>query len=626
MAKVNTVVPQVSSWIGLKDFVRAAFSGPAPFTCARTEWQFLCEYRETARHWAVWALAAAACQLLLFIAVPPLLNHSYNAGAIAVRSCIALLLVACAVLFMVGPAIVVRHYVVVAGATSSLAFSLILAVMILPSLGSTTDSPSPLPALMFGLFLHYSYLRLPLTVAATIGWAVSTVVLLAAPMVVGGPTHFRTVVFLLMTNIMGMILCRSIEARERELYLQRSRAEAANADSRQRALAAEQANEAKARLIAAVSHDLRQPMMAAITHLEVMRAKQERNEQVPARTHAALVSESLSSLSATLDHLLTAARYEGATAPVNIQSVDLRSIFFEMKDLFGNVADDNGVELRIEPPDEIVGVVTDRQAILRVLSNVLSNSVKFTSVKSFGARIVRLRAQVADNYCKVVISDTGIGISKENLKRIWEPYFQVDNLERNRARGVGLGLYLVATIIDRLPQHSISLSSKLGRGSCTSIRLPAIPTYTVVPPVRGHLSREDLETLRGAHVVLIEDDQAVRFALESLLTEWGVGVTSGVSFEVVMLEPAIRERAIDAVITDYRLPMNKCGLDCVRELRALAGADLPAVMFTGEADPQDIKTDLLKDIVLLQKPFDPHALAAPLLKAVNAARAREAQC
>jgi CheY-like chemotaxis protein len=220
------------------------------------------------------------------------------------------------------------------------------------------------------------------------------------------------------------------------------------------------------------------------------------------------------------------------------------------------------------------------------------------------------------------VVDTGIGISKEHLESIWQPYFQVANSERNRERGLGLGLFLVHRALDHLPGHSLELRSRPGRGSRFTLRLPGswFNRPEVEPTRSSTLTDEELDALSGGYVLLLEDDREARHALQELLSDWGLVFASGATLEELIADADDGGRIADALITDYRLPGGRTGVDCIAALRERFDAPIPAVVITGESDLAAVRSRLPAGAKLLQKPFDPAALARPLLDAVRAAR------
>lgn len=586
--------------------------------------EFLEEFRTTGLRWSAYACYAASAMLLLFILVPSLSNR-YSAGALWIRIVLVIVLSVVAWLLNFRPTFAIAHYVALVALCALSVLAGVLAIMAVPSFGSVAIGFSPLPAALFALFLVYGFLRLPLGVGTALGWSFSIAVVIFVPSEAQGAGHIRVLTYLLAANCFGMLLCRSLETRERELFHQRRRAEAAQAELDRRARAAEEAHMEKTRLMAAVSHDLRQPMMAAVHHVSLLERRLQKRDLDSAERQARALSDSVSVLAATLDHLLTAARYDSGTEPITIESVELQPILARLRETFDADAAARGIELRIRHPGRRLVVTTDATAFWRVLMNLVSNAIKFTDPHGRAGRGVVVRATLRDGVCRIDVADTGIGIAPEYLDAIWQPYFQVANSERSRVRGLGLGLFLVRRALDHLPNHRMRLRSKPGRGSRFSVFLPGLELGEPEFLFRGHdrIAESDLEQLRGAYVVVLEDDVHARRALEDLLSDWSVLFTSCASLVELLDGIDSQERLVDFIISDYRLAGTATGTDAIVAIREALGAQIPAVIVTGESATGPIRERLPVDTLMLQKPFEATALALPLLEAVRSARRAE---
>jgi signal transduction histidine kinase/CheY-like chemotaxis protein len=485
------------------------------------------------------------------------------------------------------------------------------------------------PVVLFGLFLHYAFLRLPLKSSALIGWVVAGAAMQWSPAVVGGNETLRNFVYLAFANLAGMAICRSHEQRERALFAQRNELEVARTEARERAAAAEEANREKTRLIAAVSHDLRQPMMAAVAHLDVLRHRLDAGELRAAVEQSRRAESSVAVLGATLDHLLTAARYDSGTEAIRLDWVDADLLLRQLHDSFAAAASGRGVTLRLRASRRRVLVRTDVRSLHRVLTNLISNAVKFTDGRTARRPCVLVTLRLRGDTCRIAVRDNGLGIAPEHHASIWMPYVQVNNAERDRERGLGLGLFLVRRIVEQLPGHAIAMRSAPGRGSCFEVTLPSLVTGDVAPPADepvdepalGAVERADLV---GAYVLLIEDDREARESLRDMLQAWGVLVSAGATLGEALGPDANSDRLLDAVICDYRLPGGENGLDCIERLGRHLGYSPGAVVITGESDVGRIRAAAPAGVTVLHKPFSPRSLATPLLAAVRRARAIEA--
>ncbi|GAA4416254.1 hypothetical protein GCM10023089_38070 [Quisquiliibacterium transsilvanicum] len=409
---------------------------------------FLMQYRAGALSGARLAGAAGGFAYLAFFFVARF-TEPHEASALIVRIVLAMMLFAVALIYHFKPLSAQQHYLLLAGGASALALGGVVYLLFLGPHGSRALQTGASPALIFGLFLHYAFLRLPLWCAAGVGWSVSVAFLLgASPMVVGGNAELRTLIYIVFSNFVGMIVCHHFEARERALYFERRRAESAETDARERAQAAEDAHAEKTRLLAAVSHDLRQPIMAASTHLSVLRNKLGKGELALADEQLGHVRESVAMLGSTLDHLLTAARYDSQNEPIRIEAVEIGPLLEQIRRTFEPEAARKGLELRVRLPAQRVMVTSDATALWRVLMNLVSNALKFTDSEGRPGRGVVVRARVRGGCCRIDVVDTGMGIASEHMDAIWQAYFQVQNAERSRSRGLGLGLFLVRRALD----------------------------------------------------------------------------------------------------------------------------------------------------------------------------------
>ncbi len=590
-----------------------------------SERAFLAEFRQEATNWAAYAAIAGALLFLVFLAVA-WLSERHTVAALVIRAFLVAFLLSVAVTLWWRKGVSVDNYVAIAGFASAVALGGTVLLQALPGGGSQAVAVQASPAIMFGLFLHYAFLRLPLRVSASIGWSVGAAAVMWAPMVTGGSETVRNAVYLSFANIFGMVICRLIESRERELFHQRRQAEAARIEARERQGAAEEANRQKTRLIAAVSHDLRQPMTAAVAHLDVLQLRLERGDHKGACLQAAKAQAAVAVLGTTLDHLLTAARYDSGTEALRVELTELAPLLKELHEAFAPEAAARGIELRIRLPRDRVLLDTDRRSIHRVMSNLISNAIKFTDRRPDRHGGVLVTARLKGRVCRLDIVDTGIGIQPEDVEEIWKPYVQLNNVERDRERGLGLGLYLVQRIVEQLPGHAVGMRSKPGRGSRFTLTVPGCRLdggREAAPLVVGPVARADVSPLIGAYVMLLEDDLDARVSLATLLGEWGVLVDSGATLGQLFDGDSEPERLVDAIVCDYRLAAGVTGIDAIASIRNRLGYAPHAVLITGEADIAPLRKMVGPSTAVLHKPFSSDVLAGLLLDAVRAMRQME---
>lgn len=597
---------------------------PSTAQAARVDGDFLVEFRSAGLRWTQYACLAVGALLLLFLTLPQLSNR-YTPSAVQIRLGMLAVVASMAYILHRYSDFAVRHYALLVGSACSVTLGGVAVLVAMHDVGAVAAGFSPVPAVLVGLFIGYGFLRLPLKVIASICWGFSLLTVLLAPGGFSGDGQIRLFLYVLTMNVLGMVLCHSIETRERELFVHRRRAEAAQAELKERAVAAEEAHMEKTRLLAAVNHDLRQPMMATTAYLAVLGNKLKQRDLEQAGKQLAHLQGAVGLLETSLDHLLTAARYDSGTEPMRIEMVELEPLLQQIAETFGPDAHRRGIELRVRAPAVRLLVKTDATALWRVLMNLVSNAVKFTESRGRKGRGVTVRAALVGDGCRIDIADTGIGIPQEYLDSIWQPYFQVGNAERDRSRGLGLGLFLVRRALDHLPGHRLALRSRPGRGSRFSVFLPGarLREARVAKPVRPKLDPIALDVLRGAYVLVLEDDHDARRAILALLDDWGVLHASGATLEELLDDAGTSTRSADALISDYRLPGGRTGAECIESVRSALDECVPAVIITAESDLAAIRDGMPFETQILQKPFDPNDLAAFLYAAILRARRLE---
>ncbi len=589
-----------------------------------SENDFIVHYRTGALRGAILASVSAGLIYFSFTLVA-LISEPYGDAAIFIRLFLFLSLLSVAFVFNTCEEFSVKNYPWLAGGASLLALGGVVCLLSMGPHGARGIEVGASPAFVFGLFLHYTLLRLPLLVASGIGILSSSAYLVwSEPLVIGGNSEVRALVYLFFTNIIGCLMCSWFEDRERELFYQRRYAEAAKKESQEKARAAEEAHAEKARLLAAVSHDLRQPLSAASATVAAFVRRLRRDDFSRAEDYINRIGNSIYIIGETLDHLLMAAKYDSGNESIKVELVNLRGLLVRLDQTFRDQSAEKGLEFRVRLPSDDVYVETDSVALWRVLMNLTSNALKFTESDGGGVRGVVVRCHLKNGRCSIDVVDTGVGISPADQTVVWQPYLQVGE-EGARGRGLGLGLFLVRRVLDHLPSHSIRLRSRLGRGSRFTVCLPAIELRdsNFFASDRTPLQESTLSILQGAYVLVLEDDLDSRRAILGLLDDWGVVHASGATLQELIEEAEADGRAPDALITDYRLPGGLTGCQCVVELRRVMEAELPAIVVTGESDLDMIRASLPEDSHLLQKPFDVAVLAGLLLEAVERARRAE---
>ena len=368
----------------------------------------------------------------------------------------------------------------------------------------------------------------------------------------------------------------------------------ATAEAEQSRAWAERANLAKSKFLAMASHDLRQPMHALELFLAQL-AGMDMDER--ARHLVGLSARSADALGALLDALLDISRLDAGVTEPSFVALPLAPLFERLEREFGPLAGAKGLQLRVVHTASTVH--TDAQLFERILRNLLSNAITYTDSGS-----VMLACRRHGGRCRIEVRDSGPGIHPIQQALVFEEFVQVDNPERDRRKGLGLGL----AIVDRLVQllgHRIELRSAIGRGSTFTVTADAAPAPTEIAA-----SADGEYNLTGVSVFVIDDDALVLEATVSLLVSWGCVVTAGDSAAEVMARAPASAAAPDLVLCDHRLRAGRLGSQEIADLRAHFGPDLKAALISGDTDSSTLADAAAADLPILHKPVSAMRLRA----------------
>ena len=358
--------------------------------------------------------------------------------------------------------------------------------------------------------------------------------------------------------------------------------------------AAKQADHAKSSFLSAASHDLRQPLQ---TLNLLQRALKPRIRDEESQTMLAGISRSVGTMSSILSSLLDVNRLEAGALIPSISTFPLNDIFDSIAADFSEPAKEKGLELRIVRSG--ISIRSDQRMIEEMLRNLLSNAIRYTDR---GKIVVGCRR--ADDKVLIEVWDSGVGIMGDQINRIFEEYYQVN--ESADLGGIGLGLAIVQRLA-KLLDHRIDVRSVPGKGSGFSIEVPLADKSTIAQDHSKALP-ETADAPFMANILIIEDESDVRAALDSLLRSLGLSVLSAVSGHEALVLVAKSGMRPDLVISDYNLPGTMNGAESIEALRAALSWKIPGIVLTGDTRSQVIESIATYDIAVVAKPCDANEL------------------
>ncbi|HEX2010824.1 MAG TPA: ATP-binding protein, partial [Roseateles sp.] len=335
---------------------------------------------------------------------------------------------------------------------------------------------------------------------------------------------------------------------------------------------AESAIRAKTRFFASASHDLRQPMHtlslfgAALT----MRPLDEPSAEIARNMNMALRS-----LASQMDALLDISKLDAQVVEVNNEAFSLSGWLTRLQQEFVPAALSKGLRIHLDCPPQAY-VESDPVLLERVVRNLIDNAIKYT--QSGG---IYISAQRQGELWRVAVRDTGVGIADEEKARVFEEFYQIGNPERDRAKGLGLGLSIVSRLVDLLDLH-LEMESQYGVGSCFSLSIAATESRHAA----ATLDAGEGLGLPNLRVLVIDDEEPVRQAMQTLLESYGCEVLLAGSTREAMVKGLTKTP--DIVLSDLRLRGADDGLAAIRSLRS-AHPRLPAVLISGDTAPERLR-------------------------------------
>nr|WP_249806218.1 PAS domain-containing sensor histidine kinase [Bradyrhizobium sp. 1] len=248
--------------------------------------------------------------------------------------------------------------------------------------------------------------------------------------------------------------------------------------------AAEAADAAKTRFLATMSHELRTPLNAIIGFSEMI--AQEQTLMLGAaqrREYAQLINDSGQHLLSVVNGILDMSKMESGNFEIASEPFAPRASLMHCCNLLALKARENGIDLITDAPQDLPVMTGDPRAFKQIVLNLVANAIKFTER---GGQ-VSVTAAVTGSQLTLRISDTGVGIAPDDLKRIGAPFFQCGKTYQRRHEGTGLGLSIVKSLV-ALHIGEMTVQSKLGEGTAVTVKLPLVYTPPQVKPAESKIA------------------------------------------------------------------------------------------------------------------------------------------
>jgi PAS domain S-box-containing protein len=389
----------------------------------------------------------------------------------------------------------------------------------------------------------------------------------------------------------GVVVVSDIDARKRSEHLLAAAKEAA-----------EEANRAKSEFLANMSHELRTPLSAVIGYSEMLQEEMEDQGQADLLPDVRKIEANARHLLGLINDVLDLSKIEAERMEVYPESLDVAATVSDVGATVEALVAKKGNALVLDLAEDLGGAYTDATKLRQCLINLLSNAAKFTEEGRITLS-ARRETDSSGDHLVFAISDTGIGMSEEQVARLFQRFSQADASTTRRFGGTGLGLAITRAFAHMLG-GDITVQSREGEGTTFTLTLRATvaedDAEQPIPDIRGKAARPGSDQIDGNEVLVIDDDQATRDLLARFLTREGFQVATAPDGRAG-LEHARTQRP-RAILLDVTMPRMD-GWAVLRTLRADPElGDVPIIMVT-VLDEQNLAFSL-GATDYLQKPVD----------------------
>ena len=385
---------------------------------------------------------------------------------------------------------------------------------------------------------------------------------------------------------------------------------------------ADAANEAKSVFLSGMSHDLRTPLNGVLGFTAFALKEQDQQKK---QEYLEKIEASGKLLLDLINDTLELSRIESGKAVLEPEAVLQSELIPAVATALRPSAELKGVGYRTD--FEIDGsalVWCDKLKIQKIALNLISNAIKYTP--EGGSVTIALKtvpADGGDNFCCLTVADTGIGMSGNFMKRMYEPFVQEMRSEAVKSPGTGLGLAIVKKYVD-LMGGSIEAESSLHKGTRFTVLLPVSPVCTEADMKDPGKEEASLQLLSGRRILLCEDNYMNTEIAVMLLKERGMTAETAENGREGLEKFAASDAGwFDAVLMDLRMPVMD-GCETARRIRALVrpdAKDVPIVAMTADAFEESVRESREAGMDgYVTKPVDPRALYAALVAAISRRR------
>jgi signal transduction histidine kinase/ligand-binding sensor domain-containing protein/DNA-binding response OmpR family regulator len=389
----------------------------------------------------------------------------------------------------------------------------------------------------------------------------------------------------------------------------------------------EELDKMKSEFFSNISHEFRTPLSLIINPLEKLVNHEDISDKN--KNKIGLVLRSSYRLLKLTNELMDFSKIEKDLLKPDFQLCEIVSMTNEISLLFNNLADSMNIEFKINQSFDQLEIPLDKGMVEKVIFNLLSNAFKYTSINGIIMVNLSKSSETEKEYVKISVINTGEGISKENLGRIFDRYYQVNNVQNKNVAGTGIGLALVKSFVE-LHKGKVEVKSEPNLETCFDIYLPIIQegfnsigklyvintkkAYKYSGVIQDNKSLSDKPTFHY-RVLVIEDEEDIRnYIIDELSTDYKVlSATNGEEGITIA-----NETIPDLIITDVMIPLIT-GIELCNKLKnQVITSHIPIIILSAKTNiKEQIEGLEMGADVYMIKPFNIDYLKAQILRLIN---------
>jgi len=368
---------------------------------------------------------------------------------------------------------------------------------------------------------------------------------------------------------------------------------------------AEEAANAKAQFLANMSHEIRTPLTGVVGFAGLL----ERMEGLPpeAQAYAQNIATGGQALLSLVNDILDFSRIESGEAPLHPQPVDLMAFLRSTVEMIRPEAARKGLALSIDPCPDLPRVVCiDADRVRQVMLNLVGNAIKFTQQGGIHIEVGHLPA--GGGLLRIAVTDTGVGISPDQVGRLFQRFSQIDESNTRQYGGAGLGLAISKGLVER-HGGEIWVESEMGKGSTFCFTVAARVADQAPSPARDEEERLDIRPMR---ILVVDDAQVNRKLLAALLSPFDLELHEAA--DGVQAVEAAQHTPFDLILMDLQMPRMD-GLAAAREIRAHSAHNRQTPILALSANVLPAHIDSCHSAGMndhIGKPIDPRDLLAKI--------------